>query len=64
MKLVFSGDEVDKNLSDVELILLALKKHNQARHEPVLIVGGGVIADIAGMACALYSRNTPYLSLN
>ncbi|CAK9031026.1 unnamed protein product [Durusdinium trenchii] len=63
VKLVFSGNEVDKNLSNVEQILLALKENWQARHEPVLIVGGGVIADVAGMACALYSRNTPYVML-
>merc|ERR1711937_537934 len=34
-----------------------------ARNEPVLVVGGGVIADIAGFATALYHRNTPYVML-
>merc|ERR1719148_338678 len=33
------------------------------RNEPVLVVGGGVIADIAGFACALFHRNTPYVML-
>jgi 3-dehydroquinate synthase len=28
-----------------------------------LIVGGGVLADIGGFACALYHRNTPYVML-
>lgn len=31
--------------------------------QPVLVVGGGVIADIAGFACALFHRNTPYVML-
>jgi len=62
-KLVFSGNEVDKDIRDVERILVALKKSGQGRHEPLLVVGGGVIADIAGFAAALYSRNTPYVML-
>ena len=62
-KMVFSGNEVDKDIQNVEKILLSLKKSGQGRHEPLLVVGGGVIADIAGFAAALYSRNTPYLML-
>ena len=62
-KLVFSGNEVDKDIRDVERILVSLKKAGQGRHEPLLVVGGGVIADIAGFAAALYSRNTPYVML-
>merc|ERR1719326_2075677 len=62
-KLVFSGNEVDKGIEDVERILVSLKKAGQGRHEPLLVVGGGVIADIAGFAAALYSRNTPYVML-
>jgi 3-dehydroquinate synthase len=40
-----------------------MKNNQVARHEPVLVVGGGVIADIAGFATALYHRNTPYVML-
>ena len=29
----------------------------------MLIVGGGVVADICGLATALYDRNTPYIML-
>merc|ERR1711871_454493 len=61
--LVHSGNEVDKDIDNVEQILVDLKKREVARHEPVLIVGGGVIADIGGFACALYHRNTPYVML-
>jgi len=44
-------------------ILFDLKKLGVMRNEPVLVVGGGVIADIAGFACALFHRNTPYVML-
>lgn len=62
-KLVFSGNEADKDIRSVESILVSLKEAGQGRQEPLLVVGGGVIADIAGFAAALYSRNTPYVML-
>merc|ERR1711988_1358872 len=62
-KLVFSGNEVDKGIEDDERILVAMKKYRVGRHEPLLVIGGGVIADIAGFATSLYSRNTPYVML-
>ena len=62
-KMVYSGNEVDKNIKNVEKILIDLKQSGVARNEPVLIVGGGVIADIGGFACALYHRSTPYVML-
>lgn len=62
-KLVFSGNEADKGFKDVERILVAMKEHRVGRNEPLLVVGGGVIADIGGFAASLYSRNTPYVML-
>jgi len=61
--LVRSGNEADKHIENVQEILIDLKKLGVMRNEPVLIVGGGVIADIAGFACALFHRNTPYVIL-
>ena len=61
--LVYKGDEVDKEIENVEKILVDLKKHGISRNEPVLIAGGGVISDIGGFACALYHRSTPYVML-
>ena len=63
IKLVHSGNEIDKDFKSVEGILVDMKTHGVARNEPVLVVGGGVIADIAGFATALYHRNTPYVML-
>lgn len=63
IKLIYSGNEVAKDIDNVEKILVDLKSSGVARNEPVLVVGGGVIADIGGFACALYHRNTPYVML-
>jgi len=63
IKLPYSGNEADKDIRDTERILVDLKGHAVARHEPLLVIGGGVIADIAGLAASLYSRNTPYVML-
>lgn len=62
-KLVYRCMEVDKDITTVEKMLVDLKAHSVSRNEPVLVVGGGVMADIGGFACALYHRNTPYVML-
>jgi len=62
-KLCFRGMEADKGFGSVESILRSLKKLGVSRNEPVLIIGGGVIADLGGFATALYHRNTPYVML-
>ena len=62
-KLTYRAMEVDKVLSTVESILDDFKTHAVARHEPVLIIGGGVLADVGGLACALFNRNTPYIMI-
>merc|ERR1719336_1321370 len=63
VKLVYSGNEADKDIRDVESILVDMMKNAQARNEPLLVIGGGVISDIAGFASSQYSRNTPYVML-
>ncbi|MEM8806652.1 MAG: sedoheptulose 7-phosphate cyclase [Cyanobacteria bacterium P01_G01_bin.38] len=63
-KLVYRAMEVDKGISTVERMLGDLKHLGVSRNEPVLIMGGGVLADTAGLACALYHRNTPYVMLS
>lgn len=63
VKLIHGGNEIDKDIKSVEKILVDMKNNGVARNEPVLIVGGGVIADIGGFATALYHRNTPYVML-
>jgi len=63
VRLVYRSMEVDKDISTVEVILHDMKKEGVSRNEPVLIVGGGVIADVGGFAAALFHRNTAYVML-
>ena len=63
-KHVFRAMEADKGLATVERMLGDMKAAKVGRHEPVLVMGGGVLADTGGLACALYGRNTPYVMLS
>ena len=63
-KLVYRAMEVDKGIATVERMLGDFKHLGVSRNEPVLLVGGGVLADTGGLACALYHRNTPYVMLS
>jgi len=63
IKLIHAGNEINKDIQNAERILIDMKNNGVARNEPVLVVGGGVIADIGGFATALYHRNTPYVML-
>ena len=62
--LVHRAMEVDKGIATVETMLGELKRHGVSRHEPVLVMGGGVLSDTAGLACSLYHRSTPYVMLS
>ncbi|MEM6552837.1 MAG: sedoheptulose 7-phosphate cyclase [Planctomycetota bacterium] len=63
-KRVFRAMEVDKGIRTVEKLLGEFKALGVSRHEPVLVVGGGVLTDTAGLAAALYHRGTPYVMLS
>ena len=63
-KLVYRAMEVDKGIHTVEKMLGDFKRLGVSRVEPVLIAGGGVLADTGGLACALYHRSTPYVMLS
>jgi 3-dehydroquinate synthase len=64
-KLVMRAMEADKTIRSVELILKFLGKDgcDVARNEPILIVGGGVLSDVGGLACSLQHRRTPYIMI-
>jgi 3-dehydroquinate synthetase len=62
--LVYRAMEADKGIRTVERMLGDFKQLGVTRNEPVLIAGGGVLSDTAGLACALYHRSTPYVMLS
>jgi 3-dehydroquinate synthase len=53
--------ETDKTLRTVERIIDAFGEHGLLRTEPVLVIGGGLITDVTGLACALFRRSTNYI---
>ncbi|MEM6507576.1 MAG: sedoheptulose 7-phosphate cyclase, partial [Planctomycetota bacterium] len=63
-KLVYRAMEVDKGIQTVERMLGDFKRLGVSRDQPLLIVGGGVLTDTGGLACALYHRGTPYVMLS
>jgi 3-dehydroquinate synthase len=54
-------EETDKTLRTLERIVDAFADFGLLRKEPVLVVGGGLTTDVAGLACATYRRRTNYI---
>lgn len=55
--------ETHKSLESVQRIVDAFDAFGLVRTEPVLVVGGGLTTDVAGFACAIYRRGTPYVRI-
>lgn len=53
--------ETEKSLATLERIVDAFGAFGLLRTEPVLVVGGGLTTDVAGLACATYRRGTNYI---
>jgi 2-epi-5-epi-valiolone synthase len=59
--IVMSGDESSKTIDNVLEIVSALNELGASRRaDPPLAVGGGVIADVVGLAASLFRRGIPY----
>jgi 2-epi-5-epi-valiolone synthase len=59
--MVMSGDESSKTIDNALAIVSALNKLGASRRaDPPLAVGGGVIADVVGLAASLFRRGIPY----
>ena len=55
--------EKDKSLATLERIVDAFAEFGLMRAEPVLVVGGGLITDVAGFACASFRRSSNYVRI-
>lgn len=53
--------EPAKSLDTFSSIVDAFADFGLVRKEPVLVVGGGLVTDVAGFACAAYRRKTNYI---
>jgi 3-dehydroquinate synthase len=54
-------EEPAKTINTFLAIVDAFSSFNLRRKEPVLVVGGGLVLDVAGFACAAYRRSTNYI---
>ncbi|TDZ58638.1 Demethyl-4-deoxygadusol synthase [Colletotrichum trifolii] len=55
--------EKAKSMETLLSIVDSMTEFGVFRKEPVLVVGGGLVTDVAGFACASYRRNTPYIRI-
>ncbi|TKA79911.1 hypothetical protein B0A49_00987 [Cryomyces minteri] len=55
--------EKAKSMDTLLSIVDSMTEFGIYRKEPVLVVGGGLVTDVAGFACAAYRRNTNYIRI-
>lgn len=59
---VLSVSEETKTMEAVLTVARGLNSFGiSRRHEPIIVIGGGVLLDIVGLASSLYRRGTPYV---
>jgi len=51
----------DPSLQTFAEIVDFLDASGLVRQEPLLVVGGGLVTDVAGYVCASYRRSTPFI---
>lgn len=56
-------EEPDKTIDTFETMIDAFCRFNLRRKEPVLVIGGGLVTDVAGFACSAYRRSTPFIRI-
>lgn len=54
-------EEPAKTMATLQAIVDAFAEFGLVRKEPVLVVGGGLVLDVAGFACATYRRSTNFI---
>jgi len=60
---VIQGGELRKTMDTKVEILDAFADYGLVRKEPVLVIGGGVLTDVAGYACASYRRTSNFIRI-
>ena len=60
---VIQGGELRKTMKTKIEILDTFAEYGLVRKEPVLVIGGGVLTDVAGYACASYRRTSNFIRI-
>ena len=55
--------EPNKTIQSFEKIIDAFADFKLVRKEPVLVIGGGLVTDVAGFACSTYRRSSNYIRI-
>jgi len=55
--------EPNKTIQTFEKIVDAFADFKLVRKEPVLVIGGGLLTDVAGFACSAYRRSSNYIRI-
>jgi shikimate kinase/3-dehydroquinate synthase len=62
-RLVLNGGEQTKRLLALGRILEWLASNGAERGDPVVVLGGGTVLDVGGLAAALHGRGTPFVAV-
>ncbi|KAE9964025.1 hypothetical protein BLS_008717 [Venturia inaequalis] len=66
IKLVIHKTKIGEKAKTIPTLLTiveAMTEFGIIRKEPVLVIGGGLITDVAGFACAAYRRSTNFIRI-
>ena len=62
-KFLFTANEKNKNLKNINKILQILLDKNFSRLDSLITVGGGITGDVGGFAASLYKRGLTYINI-
>ena len=62
-KFLFTSNEKNKNLNNVNKILKVLLDKNFSRLDCVIAIGGGITGDVGGFAASLYKRGLKFINI-
>ncbi|ORX40316.1 hypothetical protein BD324DRAFT_648899 [Kockovaella imperatae] len=60
---VVAGGELNKTMDTMLEIVDAMDSFGIVRTEPTLVIGGGLVTDVAGYACASYRRTSNFIRI-
>ncbi|KAG0150686.1 hypothetical protein CROQUDRAFT_651906 [Cronartium quercuum f. sp. fusiforme G11] len=60
---IMPGGELHKTMDTMLSLIDAFNKFGLVRKEPVLVLGGGLVTDVCGYACASYRRSSNFIRI-
>lgn len=60
---IMPGGEINKTMDTMLSLVDAFGDFGLIRKEPVLTIGGGLVTDVCGFACASYRRNSNFIRI-